>query len=103
LTVDRQPDADPVTRTVRVRITGGVQAVSYRAWTENTASALGLSGWVRNRRDGAVEALFSGTGDRVEEMLARCREGPPAAVVKQVTVVEERGHSPAGFVILPTA
>jgi acylphosphatase len=90
-------------RTVRVRITGRVQGVCYRAWTVRTASAMGLSGWVCNRRDGAVEALFSGATDQVEEMLERCREGPPAAVVEVVAVVEEGGNVAAGFAILPTA
>jgi acylphosphatase len=90
-------------RTVRVRITGRVQGVCYRAWTERTANAMGLSGWVCNRRDGAVEALFSGATDQVEEMLERCREGPPAAVVEAVAVVEEGGNVVAGFSILPTA
>jgi acylphosphatase len=89
--------------TVRVRITGRVQGVCYRAWTERTASAMGLSGWVCNRRDRAVEALFSGATDQVEEMLERCREGPPAAVVEVVAVVEEGGDVAAGFAILPTA
>jgi acylphosphatase len=90
-------------RTARVPITGRVQGVCYRAWTERTASAMGLSGWVRNRLDGAVEALFSGATDQVEEMLERCREGPPAAAIEVVAVVEEGGNVAAGFAILPTA
>jgi acylphosphatase len=90
-------------RTVRVLITGRVQGVCFRTWTESTASALGLSGWVRNRRDGAVEALFSGAADRVGEMLGHCRQGPPAALVEEVAAVEETGAPPAGFAILPTA
>ncbi len=90
-------------RTARVLITGRVQGVAYRAWTERTAKALGLHGWVRNRRDGAVEALFSGAGDRVGEMLKRCREGPPAAMVGEVRVIEEGGAAPLGFAVLPTA
>lgn len=70
--------------TVRVRIAGRVQGVWFRAWTGERARALGLAGWVRNRRDGSVEALFSGSADRVEEMLAACRDGPPAAHVDTV-------------------
>ena len=58
-------------RTVRVRITGRVQGVCFRAWTERTASAMGLSGWVCNRRDGAVEALFSGATGQVGEMCMK--------------------------------
>ncbi len=90
-------------RTVRVLITGRVQGVAYRAWTERTAKALGLNGWVRNRRDGTVEALFSGKAGRVEDMLRRCRRGPPAAAVKDVTVIGEEGVAPSGFDVLPTA
>jgi len=90
-------------RTVRVLITGRVQGVAYRIWTERTAKAMGLSGWVRNRRDGAVEALFSGAPSQVNEMLGRCREGPPAAWVLQVTVIGEGGAAPSGFKVLPTA
>lgn len=90
-------------RTVRVLITGRVQGVAYRAWTERTARSLGLHGWVRNRRDGAVEAQFSGAGDRVAEMLNRCRKGPPAAVVGEVRLVEDGGAAPLGFTVLPTA
>ncbi len=90
-------------RTVRVLITGRVQGVAYRAWTERTANALGLHGWVRNRRGGAVEALFSGASARVDEMLRRCREGPPAARVAEVSVSEEGGSAPFGFEVWPTA
>ncbi len=90
-------------RTVRVRITGRVQGVCYRTWAEKNANALGLSGWVRNRRDGAVEALFSGAAGQVGAMLERCREGPPAAVVREVAIVEEGGVAPPDFAVLRTA
>jgi acylphosphatase len=90
-------------RTVRVRITGLVQGVGYRYWTEDAACELGLSGWVRNRRDGSVEALFSGAADDVAEMLRRCREGPRAAQVTSVEVMEEGGAAPSGFRVWPTA
>ena len=93
----------PRQRTVRVLITGRVQGVAYRVWTQETAEALGLHGWVRNRRDGAVEALFSGFSGQIEEMLRRCQEGPPAAKVAEVAVIEEGGAAPAGFSVLPTA
>ena len=71
-------------RTVRVRIAGRVQGVGYRYWTERVAGELGLSGWVRNRRDGTVEAVFSGSPDDVAEMIERCRDGPPSAQVDVV-------------------
>jgi acylphosphatase len=73
----------PVTK--RVRIEGRVQGVWYRGWTIEQARARGLSGWVRNRRDGSVEAIFHGPGPVVGEMLAVCRSGPPAASVASIT------------------
>jgi acylphosphatase len=90
-------------RTVRVRIAGRVQGVGFRYWTEETARALGLAGWVRNRRDGSVEALFSGLADDVAEMLRRCRQGPRSAQVASVEILEEAGDAPAGFEMRPTA
>jgi acylphosphatase len=90
-------------RTVRVRIVGRVQGVGYRYWSEEAALALGLAGWVRNRRDGSVEALFQGNAASVAEMLRRCHDGPAAAVVSTVEVLEEGGDAPAGFGVLPTA
>jgi acylphosphatase len=90
-------------RTVCVRIDGRVQGVGYRYWTEEVAGELGLSGWVRNRRDGAVEAVFSGSFKNVTQMLERCREGPRSAEVDCVTVLEEGGAAPSGFEVLATA
>jgi acylphosphatase len=90
-------------RAVRVRITGRVQGVCYRAWAQSNAHALGLSGWVRNLRDGAVEALFSGADVQVFEMLARCRKGPSAAFVEDVAILEEGAPAPIGFRVLPDA
>jgi acylphosphatase len=90
-------------RTVRVRIAGRVQGVGFRYWTEETARGLGLTGWVRNCRDGSVEALFSGPADDVAEMLRRCHDGSGAAHVAAVEILEEGGESPSGFEKLPTA
>jgi acylphosphatase len=64
-----------------------VQGVGFRAWVERRATALGLSGWVRNRSDGNVEALFSGPSSAVESMLTACREGPRHAQVEKVEVL----------------
>jgi acylphosphatase len=92
------------TRSVRIRIEGRVQGVGYRYWVERTAGPLALAGWVRNRRDGAVEAVFSGPPDKVADMLERCRFGPPAASVTSVAVLEEGvAGVPTGFHVLPTA
>jgi len=68
----------------RVLIRGRVQRVGYRAWTEYTALEIGLEGWVRNRSDGAVEALFAGPADDVAAMLEACRQGPPGARVESI-------------------
>jgi acylphosphatase len=89
-------------KTVTVRIEGRVQGVYYRAWTEQSARRLNLDGWVRNRRDGSVEAVFAGPEAQVDEMLRRCAEGPPDAKVTSVTVTDEGGAPPSGFSVLPT-
>jgi acylphosphatase len=92
----------------QVTIRGRVQGVGYRAWVEHRARAHGLEGWVRNRRDGSVEALFAGPADVVADMIALCRRGPSSARVEAVT--EEPAHSDAlnlrgaseRFSVLPT-
>jgi len=70
----------------QVTIRGRVQGVGYRYWVEQQARARGLEGWVRNRRDGSVEALFAGPQDLVSRMIALCRRGPTSA---RVDAVEE--------------
>jgi acylphosphatase len=90
------------TRTVSVKIEGRVQGVYYRAWTYETARALGLDGTVRNASDGSVEAVFSGPADTVDVMVARCAEGPPDARVTKVTVTQEGGAVAPGFKVLGT-
>jgi acylphosphatase len=71
-------------KTVHVRISGRVQGVWYRGWTVETARRLGLAGWVRNRADGTVEAVFQGSDAAVDTMIGMCRQGPPAASVTAV-------------------
>jgi acylphosphatase len=80
-----------------------VQGVSYRYWTVTEATARGLDGWVRNRRDGNVEGLFSGPSAAVDEMIAACRQGPRAARVTDIEVREETARAERGFRQLPTA
>jgi acylphosphatase len=70
-----------------VIVRGLVQGVGYRAWTEVTALERGMRGWVRNRRDGSVEALFAGPEDVVSRMIEDCRNGPPGA---RVDLVDQR-------------
>lgn len=90
-------------RTVRVTIRGAVQGVGFRYWAEAVATDLGLAGWVRNRADGSVEAVFSGPPEAVEEMLERCRDGPPSADVKDVEMREGEPPPSPGFSVLRTA
>lgn len=87
---------------VRVEIRGRVQGVWYRAWTVEQATLRGLRGWVRNRRDGSVEALLIGPADKVEAMAELCREGPPAARVDSVQRFAAQDGGEAGFVQRPT-
>ena len=89
-------------KTVRLVIRGRVQGVSYRYWTVNEAIGLGLDGWVRNRRDGSVEALVCGPDAVVTTMIEACRRGPRAARVQSVDVVPMEGRAERGFRQLPT-
>jgi acylphosphatase len=89
-------------RTVRIRIEGRVQGVAFRDWMDREARALNLTGWVRNRRDGSVEAVVCGDAALVEDMLQRCRQGPPAARVSNVAVLAEEDATYADFEIRPT-
>ena len=69
---------------VHVVIRGRVQGVGYRAWTDDEARERGIAGWVRNRRDGSVEALFAGTEADVRAMIDVCRRGPPGARIDAI-------------------
>jgi acylphosphatase len=75
----------------QVSIRGRVQGVGYRAWVEHHATARHLEGWVRNRKDGGVEALFAGPAEIVSDMVALCRRGPESA---RVDTVEEEPANP---------
>jgi acylphosphatase len=90
----------------RATIHGRVQGVGYRAWAAAEATALGLAGFVRNRRDGTVEAVFCGPSGAVNDMLARCHRGPSHAHVTQIDISEADADFPpaAGepFAMLPT-
>jgi acylphosphatase len=90
-------------RTVHATITGLVQGVGYRAFVERQAAMRGLSGWVRNRSDGSVEAVFAGEAQAVEAILDACRAGPRLAVVEQVAVEDLADRDETrGFRVLPT-
>jgi acylphosphatase len=66
-------------------IEGNVQGVGYRDWLITTARKIGLAGWVRNRKDGTVEAVLAGDADAVEEVARACRRGPRMATVSRIT------------------
>lgn len=92
----------------KVIVHGRVQGVGFRVWTEHMAGMRGLEGFVRNRRDGAVEAVFAGPAEAVRAMVELCRQGPAGA---RVDAVDEREAGPEllaerysgeGFSVLPT-
>ena len=87
----------------RLTISGRVQGVGYRDWAIETGRRLGLTGWVRNRRDGAVEALIVGEEAAVGEMIEACRRGPALARVDGIDVDPiDLDVLPEGFTRLPT-
>jgi len=93
-------------RIAHVLIHGRVQGVGFRAWTQHQAQLHGLKGWVRNRYDGSVEAVFSGPGEMVEVMLKACHQGPVGSLVQLVEPVEGVDHelgSGNGFEVRRTA
>ncbi|QDF98607.1 acylphosphatase [Azoarcus sp. DD4] len=100
------PDRNDIVVIARLlRIHGRVQGVSYRASAQTEAVRLGLSGWVRNRHDGSVEALVSGRVEAVEDFIGWAHIGPPAARVDRVIVdlADSGGDGLAGsFVCLPS-
>ena len=81
----------------QVFLSGKVQGVWFRAWTEQQARQLGLDGWVRNRRDGRVEAVIAGQEIAVREMLRRFKVGPPAARVEGLEEKSWDGTVEPGF------
>lgn len=93
---------------LHLSIKGRVQGVGYRAFVEDEAAARGLEGWVRNRRDGSVEAVVSGEGEQIEGLIAACRKGPRSARVDSVDIgaaaPEVLNLRPPGqkFALLPT-
>jgi acylphosphatase len=90
-----------MTVTRHLAISGRVQGVGFRFYMERKARELGLSGWVRNRRDGSVESVVQGGAQAVETMIAWARQGPPSAVVAEVKVSESEGEF-GRFEVRPT-
>jgi acylphosphatase len=83
----------------RVVVHGRVQGVWFRGSTEREAHAAGVAGWVRNRADGTVEAVFEGPPEAVAKLLAFCRHGPRGAWVDRVEECEEAPEGLAGFAV----
>lgn len=92
-----------MTGALSLRIEGRVQGVGYRAWLEGEAAAHGLRGWVRNRRDGSVEALLIGDPAVIMTMAGACRRGPRLANVTNVAATPAADDGSTGFRQLPTA
>lgn len=89
---------------VNLRITGRVQGVGYRAWFRAEAERLGLSGWVRNRLDGSVEAEVVGEADMLKQLTERAAAGPALASVTEVAAAPATpSASPTQMEIRPTA
>jgi acylphosphatase len=90
-----------------VVIHGRVQGVGFRAFVEDTAEHLSLEGWVRNRRDGTVEAVLAGPDQAVAAAIEACRAGPRGARVTTIDVAEGEGllqqRDATRFAVLPTA
>jgi acylphosphatase len=86
---------------LRVRVSGRVQHVGFRAWTRRRAQDLGLTGWVRNETDGTVAAELQGTSQAVSRMLELLEKGPPAAKVAEVlSEAAEAGSGRTEFTVL---
>jgi acylphosphatase len=99
---------DDDTRIIHVTVRGRVQGVGYRAWVQGQAAAHSLRGWVRNRADGSVEAVFAGDPDSVAIVAEALLRGPPTSQVSGVDIRAETESAlnaafGAGFVALPTA
>ena len=87
---------------IRLVISGRVQGVGFRAFVERQAHKRGVRGWVRNRRDGTVEALFIGEDPILAEMEAACRRGPSMAMVTQLDRFDAADDGSDGFEARPT-
>ncbi len=89
-------------KAVHVIISGRVQGVFYRSWTVDRAVIRGLDGWVRNRSDGTVEAVFAGPAEAVDRMIDACWRGPDYATVTDVSVAPADDPGQTGFEQRPT-
>lgn len=86
-----------MTVVLRVFVTGKVQNTGYRDWAVRTARELGVSGWVRNRKDGRIELLIAGDETATDAMTDACRTGPPMSRVETVEANPDSERVPKGF------
>ena len=89
-------------KTCRIRVTGRVQGVFFRDWAVGEAQSLGVTGWIRNRRDGSIELFATGERDEIDMFLRRLHSGSPASHVQRVVVENEELAPFADFVRRPT-
>ncbi len=87
----------------RLVISGRVQGVGYRYWLRDLARLRDVSGWVRNRADGTVEAVFAGEEAAIDALIARCRVGPPGAEIVEISVTPGAEEARGPFTIRPTS
>ena len=84
-------------KALKARISGRVQGVNFRAWTQVEAQGRGLAGWVRNEADGTVTAHLEGPAEEVDAMVTVLHKGPPAAVVREVTLSDATPQGASQF------
>ncbi len=99
---DQKPNLESEIRCAHVLISGRVQGVGFRAATESMALNAGVRGWVRNLRDGRVEALFEGSSAAVESMVRWCHHGNPVSHVEKVEISHPDPSGLSSFEIRPT-
>ena len=86
--------------TVQLLIKGEVQGVFYRATARQIAARIGITGWIKNTREGNVEAIVSGTEEQLQKFITWCKKGPEKAVVDEVVVIEKQEISFDEFVVV---
>ena len=92
--------SEEVTKRAHIYIEGRVQGVDFRYFTKKSAQQMGLNGWVKNRSDGRVEAVFQGPKKQVMQMVEKCEEGPGSARVENIDLKwEEANHKTDSFKI----
>lgn len=100
--VNHVDDSEPNLKSSRLIVRGKVQGVGYRKWLKSAAMKKSVDGWVRNRSDGAVEAILSGNASQIAELIEECREGPRRSYVDQVLIKPTKITPKSGFRVRST-